>query len=135
METENKTIGERIRQVRRDKKMNQTDFGKTISVSQNYLSAIEKNDNLATDKIIKLICLIYGVSEDWLRNGEGPMYSAEDSDSERFRQAATGIEMADDKRAMAALEVYWSLSPEDRKIIWKMFDQIYEKAHKKKSSD
>ena len=127
METENKTIGERIRQVRRDKKMNQTDFGKTISVSQNYLSAIEKNDNLATDKIIKLICLSYGVSEDWLRNGEGPMYSAEDSDSERFRQAATGIEMADDKRAMAALEIYWSLSPEDRKIIWKMFEKVHKK--------
>lgn len=135
METENKTIGERIRQVRRDKKMNQTDFGKTIFVSQNYLSAIEKNDNLATDKIIKLICLIYGVSEEWLRTGEGSMYSAEDSDSERFRQAAAGIEMADDKRAMAALEVYWSLSPADKEVIWKMFDQIYEKAHKKKSSD
>lgn len=128
------SVGLRIKAIRDDKNMNQAEFGAPLAIKQGYLSNIEKGARPATDKIIKLICLIYGVSEEWLRTGEGSMYSAEDSDSERFRQAATGIEMANDKRAMAALEVYWSLSPEDRKIIWKMFDQIYEKAHKKKSS-
>lgn len=129
------SVGLRIKAIRDDKQMNQAEFGEPLAIKQGYLSNIEKGSRPATDKIIKLICLIYGVSEDWLRNGEGPMYSAEDSNTDRFRQAAAGIEMADDKRAMAALEVYWSLSPADKEVIWKMFDQIYEKAHKKKSSD
>ena len=129
------TINERVRALRKELGMNQTEFGERIAISQNHLTGIETGKRAVTDRTIKLICIEFNVSEEWLRTGNGPMYSAEDSDSERFRQAAAGIEMADDKRAMAALEVYWSLSPEDRKIIWKMFDQIYEKAHKKKSSD
>lgn len=128
------TINERIRALRKELGMNQTEFAERIALSQSHLTSVELGKKSVTDRTIKLICIEFGISEDWLRTGKEPKY-LDDDDSSLFRQAAAGIEMADDKRAMAALEVYWSLSPDDKKIVWKMFDQIYEKAHKKKSSD
>lgn len=129
------TINERIRALRKELGMNQTEFAERIALSQSHLTSVELGKKSVTDRTIKLICVEFGISEDWLRTGSGSMYTVDDAENDRFRQAAAGIEMADDKRAMAALEVYWSLSPADKEVIWKMFDQIYEKAHKKKSSD
>ncbi|WP_083538304.1 helix-turn-helix domain-containing protein [Holdemania sp. Marseille-P2844] len=128
------TINERVRALRKELGMNQTEFGERIALSQGHLTSVEQGKRAVTDRTIKLICTEFGVSEDWLRTGKEPKY-LNDDDSSLFRQAAAGIEMVDDKRAMAALEVYWSLSPDDKKVIWTMLDQIYEKVHKKKSSD
>lgn len=69
-------IGERIKMVRLYFDLNQADFGNKISVGQAYESQIEKGDRDATDKIVKLICYEFGVSETWLRTGEGSMFSS-----------------------------------------------------------
>jgi phage repressor protein C with HTH and peptisase S24 domain len=51
-----------------------------------------------TEQNIKMICLIFHVSEQWLRTGEGEMFTSEDPDTEEF------------------LEIYRSLSPPLRKM-------------------
>lgn len=67
-------MNERIKQIRKEKKLSQSEFGKNINLSQNHISSIEKGVRSITDRIINDICKIYNVNENWLRTGEGNIY-------------------------------------------------------------
>jgi transcriptional regulator with XRE-family HTH domain len=69
------TVNERIRQIRQTLNMTQTDFSKTIYVSSGYTAEIENGHRAANDRIIHLICLTFGVNEQWLKTGDGKMFS------------------------------------------------------------
>ncbi|MDR2552880.1 MAG: helix-turn-helix domain-containing protein [Treponema sp.] len=68
------TVNERIRQARQVLNMTQTAFSKAIYVSSGYTAEIENGHRVANDRIIHLICLTFGVSEIWLKTGEGEMF-------------------------------------------------------------
>jgi len=59
-------IGERIKEIRVDCKLNQSEFGKSISVSQDTVSLWEKGKSLPTAEYIIMICKRYNVSADYL---------------------------------------------------------------------
>ena len=65
---------DRLRMLRKSLKINQSDFAIKIGMAQSSYSQIETGENSLTDKNISLISLIYGVSESWLRHGEGEMF-------------------------------------------------------------
>jgi transcriptional regulator with XRE-family HTH domain len=69
METEG--IKERIKLLRKGKKLTQEEFGKRIGLSDVAISLIESGKNAVTETVFKLICLIFGVREEWLRYGKG----------------------------------------------------------------
>ena len=62
----NKTIGERIKEIRNESKLNQSEFGKSISVSQDTISLWEKGKSLPNTEYVILICKRYNVSADYL---------------------------------------------------------------------
>ena len=68
-------LSERIRAVRKNAKLSQTEFGEKLGVSQSVIANIELdlNKNGIPENIIKLICYIFSVNEKWLRTGEGEM--------------------------------------------------------------
>jgi transcriptional regulator with XRE-family HTH domain len=68
------TVNKRIRQARQTLNMTQTDFSKAIYVSSGYTAEIENGHRVANDRIIHLICLTFGVNEQWLKTGEGEMF-------------------------------------------------------------
>jgi transcriptional regulator with XRE-family HTH domain len=68
------TVNERIRQLRQTLGMTQTDFSKAIYVSNGYTAEIENGHRVANDRIIRLVCLTFGVNEQWLKTGEGEMF-------------------------------------------------------------
>ena len=70
------TVNERIRHVRQSLNMSQTDFSKAICVSSGYTAEIENGHRKANDRIIRLIRLTFGVSETWLKTGEGEMFQS-----------------------------------------------------------
>lgn len=65
---------DRIRAIRRAKKLNQTDFGNSVAVSLSAVQKWESGENTPSDAVISLICRIYNVDEVWLRTGEGEMF-------------------------------------------------------------
>jgi transcriptional regulator with XRE-family HTH domain len=69
-------VNERIRQIRQALNMTQTDFSMAIYVSNGYTAEIENGHRVANNRIIHLICLTFGVNEQWLKTGEGEMFSA-----------------------------------------------------------
>lgn len=56
--------------------LNQKDFGAKIGLGQGAVSWIEKDGNTVIDQNIRLICDTFNISENWLRNGEGPKEAA-----------------------------------------------------------
>lgn len=66
-------IGDRIREIRKINQMTQKKFGETLGISYGHISNIEKNKDVPSETIIKLICYEYHVSENWLKNGQGEM--------------------------------------------------------------
>jgi transcriptional regulator with XRE-family HTH domain len=68
------TENARIRQARKTLKISQKDFAKSICISNTYLADVENESRKSNDRIIKLVSMVYGVSEKWLKEGIEPMF-------------------------------------------------------------
>lgn len=68
------TQAERVRTLRKELSLTQSDFGKKVGVGKTAISKIEKNENSLTDRMFNSICREFNVNEDWLRSGEGDMF-------------------------------------------------------------
>jgi len=71
------TIGNRIRALRSEKKLNQKAFSEVIEISTSYLSDIEsgKKSNLNMEIAINIAKKLPEISLHWLLTGEGEMYA------------------------------------------------------------
>jgi hypothetical protein len=56
--------------------MTQADFSKAIYVSTGYTAGIENEYRVANDRILHLVSITFGVSECWLKTGEGEMFQS-----------------------------------------------------------
>jgi len=68
------TISERLRLLRKTLNMSQVEFAKAIYISNGYIAELECEHRKINDRIIHLISLTFGVSEKWLKEGEGEMF-------------------------------------------------------------
>jgi transcriptional regulator with XRE-family HTH domain len=68
------TENERIRQARKTLKISQKDFAKSICISNTYLADVENGARKSNDRIVKLASMVYGISSQWLKTGEGEMF-------------------------------------------------------------
>lgn len=67
------SVSQRIKLVRKSKKMNQQVFASIIGVSQTHISKIESNKDNASDKLLRIISEEFDISFEWLKNGTGEM--------------------------------------------------------------
>lgn len=74
-------IGERIRFLRKKSGLTLEQFSSRIGISNPALSRIESGKNNPARSTIVSICREFGVSEEWLRTGNGNMILV-DSDAE-----------------------------------------------------
>lgn len=65
---------ERLKQLRKTLKLNQTNFAKQLGITQTAYSMIENGNNPLSDRYIKVICSTFGVNENWLRTGDGDIF-------------------------------------------------------------
>ena len=64
---------ERIKQLRKLKGLNQTEFGAKIGLSQRAVANIENGGNV-TERNFDAICREFKVNPDWLRDGVGEIF-------------------------------------------------------------
>lgn len=64
----------RLKELRKFKKLTQKEFGEKIGVSGDTISSIEKGKRNLTERNISLICEKFDVNEEWLRDGIGEMF-------------------------------------------------------------
>ncbi len=63
------TIGERVKAVRKNKALTQTELGNLIMTSHSYISRVENGFELPTARWIKLVSLALNVNFNWLMYG------------------------------------------------------------------
>ena len=65
---------ERMKELRKAMKMTQQELADTLHIKRTNIGNYESGVSSPTDSVIALICREFGVSEDWLRNGNGDMF-------------------------------------------------------------
>lgn len=70
-------MNERIKQIRRELGLTQAKFAERIGLKQNSIALIESGKRNISDQAVLSICREFGIMEDWIRHGDGPMYSPE----------------------------------------------------------
>lgn len=68
-------IKDRIRLVRKDAGLTMEKFGEAIGVTKALISILEAGRQDISNQSIKAICREFNINEDWLRSGEGDMYT------------------------------------------------------------
>lgn len=77
------TIAERVKFLRKDiLHLTQQEFADAINISRSNMANVETDRIAATDRTISDICREFGVSEHWLRTGEGDMLQPMSKDEE-----------------------------------------------------
>lgn len=71
---------ERLKELRKSLGLTQAEFGEKIAMRQTGIAWLESGDRKITDRVIATICAVFGVSEQWLRTGEGEMFPKPDTD-------------------------------------------------------
>jgi len=82
-------INERLVQLRKACRKNQTDFGKAIGLARSGVAAIETGQRKVTEKHLLMLSNWeeYNVNIDWLRTGDGEMFLPAETDTlEKIRK-------------------------------------------------
>lgn len=100
----------RIKLVRNQLGLSQTDFGAKIGVTIGVIRNLETNKTQLTSPLFELFCSIYNVNPNWLRTGEGDMFlPTEDSSLENLRKE---YNLSDS--AMQIVESFVQMSPDEQ---------------------
>ncbi len=68
-------INERLRKIREYYQMNQREFSEKINVGQSTLAMFENGQRSIKEIHIAQICNVFNISEIWLKEGKGDMFS------------------------------------------------------------
>lgn len=111
------TINERIKFLRKEKGLTQKTLASTLGITQSGVSFLEQEGSSVSDQTIKLICTVFGVREEWLRAGEGEMYSS----AELFSLDRFVAERGASELELAIVKAYFELDPAIRQAVLEHF--------------
>lgn len=79
----------RIRMVREALELSQREFGERLGVSRDVISNLEYGRVQPKELVIKHICDLYGVNEQWIKDGNGPMFSSPPRNNKKLEEAVS----------------------------------------------
>lgn len=126
---------ERIREVRKQSRMSQADFGKAIGVSRDTVANIETRVD-ASDVQIKAICMKFQINEKWLRTGEGDMYNTKSGNDFMLLTSELDLSEFEDDAYMKGLiedivKTWMALDKERKKVLIEVAKKIEEERKKR----
>ncbi len=123
-------MNERFKKVRKTLGLTQSEFGKSLGISNTAISKIEKGENNVSESNIISICREFGVNEEWLRTGvggENNMFiklSAYDKAYNRFGYVMENASASKKAALTMLLELVYRTSDEEWDLIMKEIDEI-----------
>lgn len=112
---------ERIREIRDSLGLTRAEFGKRLGVSGDVINNLERGRVEPKEMIIKLICKEFGVSYQWLVNGNGEM---SDSDESEAQEIVDSVMTGDNEFAKKVLVAFARMSEEKWKLIREIIEEI-----------
>ena len=114
------SIGSRIKKIRKELDLTQTEFANRIGSVQNTVTGYENGRRNPSSPIISLICKEFNVREEWLRTGEGEMFQPNPSDV--LDRLAQEYQLSNASYVM--IEKFISLPPEVRDKVFNFFREV-----------
>lgn len=108
---------QRIKEVRTSLNLSMEKFGDKLGVSRAAISRIESGVNSITEQMRLAICRTYGVSEEWLRTGQGEMFA----DSDLFSLDEYAKQHGANDEEIEILKAYFQIDEESRKTFLDKF--------------
>ena len=116
-------MNERFRMIRKKVGLSQEVFGEQINLSRSHIASLENGSRNLTDRIISDVCREFHVNENWLRDGQAPMFVQPDEfslDEYAKNNNLTGLELD-------IIKGYMDLDSDIRKEIISHFKSIFDK--------
>jgi len=114
----------RIREVFQDSGKNQTQIGKDISKTPQYIWRLLNVDDInPSDSVIKDICRVYEINEQWLRTGKGKKEAISTPD-ERFAANIGKLQRTDDETIIRWVNMIAETKPDVLKDIEKFMKKL-----------
>lgn len=118
---------ERLKQLRKALGLNQGQFGEPLHLTGSGISNYEQGLRPLTDRTIADICRVYTVNEDWLRTGEGEMFSSVSNLDVELTGLVAELINSDDTWLKNCIVRFLKLSPQSREIFKSFLSDISEK--------
>lgn len=129
------TQGERVKEVRKFRKMSMEQFGERLGVQKSAISKIEKGDRGLTEQMLKSICREFNVNEEWLRTGDGDMPQKLSEEEEIADLVSDVLENGKDNEfygiILEIIRTYNELSPGSQEVIKNFSKKLSENLSKK----
>lgn len=115
---------DRLKILRKTLKLTQEEFAAKIGIKRNSYANYEIGRNKPIDAVVFSICREYGVSETWLRTGEGEMFLPYDDENKflKWGHLVFTDEKAVFQRRFALMMT--EFTPEQWKTLEKMVDRL-----------
>ena len=111
----------RIKELRVALGMTLEEFGSRIRVTRAAVSKWENGDRGVADSMIVSICREFGVNEQWLRTGEGEMFTQ--TRATVLDQLASEYNL--DKEQVAIIESFLDMSPQERTMFLTQMRKVF----------
>jgi transcriptional regulator with XRE-family HTH domain len=112
--------GSRIKDVRKTVGLTLDAFGNRLGVSKAAISRLENGFNALTDQMCIAICREFSVNEQWLRTGEGEMFSS--SLYDELDKVVEKYHLND--KAGEMLRKFVELPQEDMEVIYNYMEKV-----------
>ena len=117
---------ERIKELRKEYlHLSQTEFGERLGVSRSVINNIERNALARPDQklsLIKLMCSVFDVNEEWIVNGTEPMFVETPSSTMEQLKKEFGL----DDFSYNLVYQYLKLDAEQRQTVRDFFYDVVE---------
>ena len=119
---------DRIKELRKNKKLTQAEFGKRIGVKGNTITTYENGSRIPSEAVIKSICRVFNVNEEWLRTGQGDpdiQLSRDEALAQFFGEVMQGEDPDFRRRLLSVMSRLttdeWALLEQ---MAWKLVDEL-----------
>lgn len=119
---------DRLKKVRKsfpEHGKNQETFAKFLGIPQSNLASYETGRRIPSDAAIQLYCQKCGISDKWLRTGEGDM-KIEDCKDNRYLSNVGKLQRADDETIMHWVNAIAETDPKVLKQIEEFMKKLLE---------
>ena len=116
---------DRIYMVRKESKLNQTEFADKLGLTKNFISLLENGNRIPSDRTISDICRIFDIQEDWLKYGLEPMRAAKSKEEEIAELVGSALSGSNDFKK-AVIRMICSRSDAELQALEAALTAIYE---------
>jgi len=129
-------MNKRLKELRSKLGISQAVFAEKIGIKQTSYSDIETGRRELTERNLNLICKEFNVDENWLRNGEGSMFTLElDEDTMLIESLLNDVDNPVYELIKKFMKLYNSFGPTERAVLQKLALGLLEEQNNKKSEN